>query len=248
MAGETVWPKASNGSHALLWTRVASLAGSISLQAALVFTSSLVSLAFAGHLGRLALSQAVLATSAFNITGSAVLYGLASGMETLCGQVHGQSTGCMHSPGHMSPPPCATPKRPKTALRSGTFRTFAVLLVSMSGKRSQTAVASLTGQSMLQACRHVQNPSTPLVPWQCRSNMPQHDCMLQAYGAGNYGALGIVLQQAMLITTLTFGCTFLVWTQLHHVLLFAGVHPPPRGPADPGPRHCVLRSHISCSK
>ena len=43
--------------------RVASLAGSISLQAALVFISSLVSLAFAGHLGRLALSQAVLATS-----------------------------------------------------------------------------------------------------------------------------------------------------------------------------------------
>ena len=64
-----------------------SLAGPISLQAALVFVSSLVSLAFAGHLGRLPLSQAVLASSCYNITGAAVLYGLASGMETLCGQV-----------------------------------------------------------------------------------------------------------------------------------------------------------------
>ncbi len=51
--------------------------------------------------------------------------------------------------------------------------------------------------------------------------------MRQAYGARNYGALGIVLQQAIVITTLTFGCTFLVWTQLHHVLLFAGSPPPP---------------------
>lgn len=64
-----------------------SLAGPISAQAALVFVSSLVSLAFAGHLGGLALSQAVLASSCYNITGAAVLLGLASGMETLCGQV-----------------------------------------------------------------------------------------------------------------------------------------------------------------
>ena len=51
-------------------------------------------------------------------------------------------------------------------------------------------------------------------------------CTAQAYGARNYGALGVVLQQAIVITTLTFGCTFLVWTQLHHVLLFAGLQPP----------------------
>ena len=74
--------------------RVVSLAGPISLQAALVFISTLVSLAFAGHLGRLPLSQAVLASSCYNITGAAVLYGLASGMETLCGQV---CAGCMHA-------------------------------------------------------------------------------------------------------------------------------------------------------
>ena len=79
------WPQ----SCACTTHRVVSLAGPISLQAALVFVSSLVSLAFAGHLGRLPLSQAVLASSCYNITGAAVLYGLASGMETLCGQVWG---------------------------------------------------------------------------------------------------------------------------------------------------------------
>ena len=71
----------------LLSLRVCRLGGPISLQAALVFISSLVSLAFAGHLGKLSLSQAVLATSAYNITGVSMLLGLASGMETLCSQV-----------------------------------------------------------------------------------------------------------------------------------------------------------------
>ncbi|EIE25012.1 MATE efflux family protein [Coccomyxa subellipsoidea C-169] len=109
--------------------RVGSLAGPISSQAALVFVSSLVSLAFAGHLGGLALSQAVLASSCYNITGAAVLLGLASGMETLCGQ---------------------------------------------------------------------------------------------AYGAGNYGALGIVLQQAVVISTAVFALILALWTQVHHLLLAAG--------------------------
>ena len=77
--------------------RVGSLAGPISSQAALVFLSSLVSLAFAGHLGGLALSQAVLASSVYNITGAAVLLGLASGMETLCGQVRACAVACPHS-------------------------------------------------------------------------------------------------------------------------------------------------------
>ena len=44
----------------------------------------------------------------------------------------------------------------------------------------------------------------------------------QAYGAGNYGALGIVLQQALVISTLTFAAIFGLWTQIHHLLLLAG--------------------------
>lgn len=79
--------------------RVGSLAGPISSQAALVFLSSLVSLAFAGHLGGLALSQAVLASSVYNITGAAVLLGLASGMETLCGQVRACAVVSPHREG-----------------------------------------------------------------------------------------------------------------------------------------------------
>ena len=93
-----------------------SLAGSISLQAALVFISSLVSLAFAGHLGRLALSQAVLATSCYNITGAAVLYGLASGMETLCGQVYAERFAHACSLAwHALLPNLAVPKAHRTA-------------------------------------------------------------------------------------------------------------------------------------
>jgi hypothetical protein len=47
-----------------------------------------ISMAFAGQLGRDALSAAVLGTSILNVTGFAALAGLASAMETLCGQVH----------------------------------------------------------------------------------------------------------------------------------------------------------------
>ncbi|CAK0783734.1 hypothetical protein CVIRNUC_006933 [Coccomyxa viridis] len=113
-------------------SRVSRLGGPISLQAALVFISSLVSLAFAGHLGKLSLSQAVLALSAYNITGVSMLLGLASGMETLCSQ---------------------------------------------------------------------------------------------AYGAGNYMALGLVLQQALIISNLVFLAILALWTQAGPLLLLAGQEP-----------------------
>ncbi len=48
-------------------------------------------------------------------------------------------------------------------------------------------------------------------------------CM-QAYGAGNYGALGIVLQQAVVISTAVFALILALWTQVHHLLLAAGAH------------------------
>lgn len=52
-----------------------------------VFAVSLISLLFVGRLGVFELSAAVLASSGLNITGFAFLVGLASAMETLCGQV-----------------------------------------------------------------------------------------------------------------------------------------------------------------
>ena len=45
----------------------------------------------------------------------------------------------------------------------------------------------------------------------------------QAYGARNYGALGVVLQQAVVISTAVFLLILALWTQVHHLLLAAGV-------------------------
>jgi Na+-driven multidrug efflux pump len=47
--------------------------------------------------------------------------------------------------------------------------------------------------------------------------------MNQAYGARNYGALGVVLQQAVVISTLVFALIFALWTQIDKLLLLAGV-------------------------
>jgi hypothetical protein len=58
------------------------------LQNVFAFSLSLISAGFVGHLNDpVLLSAAVLANSLYNITGLSVVSGLASGMETLCGQV-----------------------------------------------------------------------------------------------------------------------------------------------------------------
>ncbi len=63
------------------------MAGPLAAQNVLYQGSFYISIAFAGRLGRDALSAAVLGTSILNVTGFAVLAGFASAMETLCGQV-----------------------------------------------------------------------------------------------------------------------------------------------------------------
>lgn len=67
--------------------RLIALGVPLSAQAILSFSSTLVSMAFIGHLGKHDLSAAVLGTSLFNVTGLSILIGLCSAMETLCGQV-----------------------------------------------------------------------------------------------------------------------------------------------------------------
>lgn len=47
----------------------------------------------------------------------------------------------------------------------------------------------------------------------------------QAYGAGNFMALGIVLQQALIISTLVFLAILALWSQAGPILLFAGMYP-----------------------
>ncbi|CAI0451471.1 unnamed protein product [Linum tenue] len=48
-----------------------------------------VSLMMSGHLGELSLSGVAIATSCTNVTGFALLFGLAGALETLCGQAYG---------------------------------------------------------------------------------------------------------------------------------------------------------------
>lgn len=48
-----------------------------------------VSMMMVGHLGELSLSGAAVATSLTNVTGFSLLFGLASALETLCGQAYG---------------------------------------------------------------------------------------------------------------------------------------------------------------
>ncbi len=53
------------------------------------YMTALVSTAFVGHLGSSVLSSVVTAASLYNVTGLSLLIGLASAMETLCGQAFG---------------------------------------------------------------------------------------------------------------------------------------------------------------
>ncbi len=59
----------------------------MALQYLFTYGSSIISLAFVGHLGTYEMSSAVLGTSFSNVTGFALLTGLSSALETLCGQV-----------------------------------------------------------------------------------------------------------------------------------------------------------------
>ncbi|XP_026380715.1 protein DETOXIFICATION 14-like [Papaver somniferum] len=54
-----------------------------------MFLLQLISMMFVGHLGKLSLSSAALATSFCGVTGFSLLLGMASGLETLCGQAFG---------------------------------------------------------------------------------------------------------------------------------------------------------------
>ncbi|KAM7257148.1 hypothetical protein ACFE04_012889 [Oxalis oulophora] len=55
----------------------------------LIFFIQLISLAFVGHLGELALSGASVATSVASVTGFSLMRGMAGAMETFCGQSYG---------------------------------------------------------------------------------------------------------------------------------------------------------------
>lgn len=65
------------------------LAGPLILVSLLQFSLQLISVMFVGHLGELALSGASMATSFASVTGFSLLMGMASALDTLCGQSYG---------------------------------------------------------------------------------------------------------------------------------------------------------------
>jgi Na+-driven multidrug efflux pump len=70
--------------------RLTKLSVPLFIQNLLAYSTTLVAVAFVGHLNHPELlSSAVLANSLYNVTGYSLLQGLASGMESLCGQVGG---------------------------------------------------------------------------------------------------------------------------------------------------------------
>uniref|UniRef100_A0ACD5XIM7 Uncharacterized protein n=1 Tax=Avena sativa TaxID=4498 RepID=A0ACD5XIM7_AVESA len=69
--------------------RLLRLAGPLVTSSVLQFALRLVSVMFVGHLGELPLAGASLATSLANVTGFSLLVGMASALDTLCGQAFG---------------------------------------------------------------------------------------------------------------------------------------------------------------
>ncbi|KAK7252282.1 hypothetical protein RIF29_36120 [Crotalaria pallida] len=65
------------------------LAGPLIFVSLLNFCIQVISVMFVGHLGELALSGASMATSFASVTGSSLLMGMASALDTLCGQSYG---------------------------------------------------------------------------------------------------------------------------------------------------------------
>ena len=73
--------------RALCAVRLLHITGPLSIESTLWFVcSSLMSLAFVGHLGALPLAAVVLANSVYNISGYSLVAGMAAGMNSLSGQ------------------------------------------------------------------------------------------------------------------------------------------------------------------
>ena len=68
--------------------RLLHITGPLSIESTLWFVcSSMMSLAFVGHLGKLPLAACVLANSVYNISGYSLVVGMAAAMNSLSGQV-----------------------------------------------------------------------------------------------------------------------------------------------------------------
>eukprot|EP00884_Botryococcus_braunii_P010471 jgi/Botrbrau1/19425/Bobra.0338s0051.1 len=68
---------------------ISQIAARVSCQCASSYASSLMAVGFMGRVGRKELSQAVLGTSCYNVTGLSVLLGMTQAIETPAGQAYG---------------------------------------------------------------------------------------------------------------------------------------------------------------
>ncbi|BAT75947.1 hypothetical protein LR48_Vigan01g223000 [Vigna angularis] len=83
-------PNETHWSLALLEAKcISNISFSMILTGLLLYSRSMISMIFLGHLGELALAGGSLAIGFANITGYSVLSGLAMGMEPICGQAFG---------------------------------------------------------------------------------------------------------------------------------------------------------------
>ncbi|CAN1174515.1 Protein DETOXIFICATION 14 [Linum perenne] len=69
--------------------RIARIAGPMIAVMALQYLQQTVSIVIVGHISQLALTTVGIATALTNVTGFSVLYGMAGGLATLCGQAYG---------------------------------------------------------------------------------------------------------------------------------------------------------------
>ncbi|KAM0845241.1 hypothetical protein ACQ4PT_056514 [Festuca glaucescens] len=81
--------KGNESATAVEAKRLLRLAGPLVTSNVLQFALQLVSVMFVGHLGELPLAGASLATSLANVTGFSLFVGMASALDTLCGQAFG---------------------------------------------------------------------------------------------------------------------------------------------------------------
>ncbi|CAN0908663.1 Protein DETOXIFICATION 14 [Linum grandiflorum] len=69
--------------------RIARIAAPMTAVMALQYLQQTVSIVIVGHISQLALTTVGIATALTNVTGYSVLYGMAGGLSTLCGQAYG---------------------------------------------------------------------------------------------------------------------------------------------------------------
>ena len=175
--------------------RILQLAGPIAFQDVLLMLQDVISFAFVGHIDKTSLSCMTLAGTMFNLSGLSLVMGLASGAETLSGQVS------LHR--------VLSHAQAGTAAMRTACKQFAL---------SSSRLAMHTSQIEHHCHPFPQSPRSNCT----MVSAAEYGERLQCFGAKNYKALGVTLQKSLLITWLLCIMVVAAWTQLGHLLLATG--------------------------